>query len=255
MILKKVQKKILLITLITIVSLVSLSASAAVRSSSNYALEKDSLNVGGDLSDSASYSLEDTVGEVATGVGTGSSFNIYAGYQQMITDFSLSVTSPDNVSMTPDIDGIAGGTSNGSTTITVITDNPAGYQTTVKASTDPALKSANDEFSDYTPVGADPDFSFSTPLADSVFGFSPEGDDIADSFKDDGSSCNAGFGDVENACWQGFSTADQTILSRSSSNHPAGIESTIKVRAGIGASADIEPGSYSATITITTTAL
>ena len=43
---------------------------AQVRSSTNYQLQSDSINIGGGLSSSTNFVQESTVGEVATGVGT-----------------------------------------------------------------------------------------------------------------------------------------------------------------------------------------
>jgi hypothetical protein len=56
---------------------------AQVRSSSNYQLQSDSINIGGGFSSSTSYIQESTVGEVATGISDSSSYSLRAGYQQM----------------------------------------------------------------------------------------------------------------------------------------------------------------------------
>jgi hypothetical protein len=63
------------------------SASAYVASSPNYRLEKDSLNVGGtDFSTSGNYSLSDTLGELASGLGLGGLNNASTGYRYMEID-------------------------------------------------------------------------------------------------------------------------------------------------------------------------
>ena len=54
--------------------------SAAVMSSTNYKVQIDSVNIGGGRQTSASYRLEETVGEQGTGKIEGSSFNLFGGF-------------------------------------------------------------------------------------------------------------------------------------------------------------------------------
>lgn len=56
-------------------------ASAAVMSSSNYKIQIDSVNVGGGYASSTSYVFESTAGETGTDKLTGTSNNLYAGFQ------------------------------------------------------------------------------------------------------------------------------------------------------------------------------
>lgn len=224
-------------------------ALSQVMESSTYRIRADSVNFGGALSESSSYALEDTLGEIATGESESTTYKLKAGYQQMVVA-AIAITSPSDVTMTS-IEN-SGGTSNASVSWTVTTDNAAGYTLAVSASTDPALSSGSNSFADYTPLGADPDFSFSVAASAAEFGYSPEGDDIASRFQDNGSSCNAGLGDTADACWDGFSTANTTIASRTSDNHGSdGTATTVKLRAEIGSSASFSAGTYSATITAT----
>ena len=68
-------------------------ASAYVAASTNYRLEKDSINTGGtELSSSASYLVSDTVGEVSSGVGDGSTNDTGLGYRFM--EFIASIVTP-----------------------------------------------------------------------------------------------------------------------------------------------------------------
>jgi hypothetical protein len=63
------------------------SALAYVANSSNYQLEKDSLNFGGtDFSFSANYLQSDTLGEIVSGLLTGTSYNASSGYRYLETD-------------------------------------------------------------------------------------------------------------------------------------------------------------------------
>ena len=86
-------------------------------SSSNYKIESDSVNFGGGLSESASYRLESTAGEVATGDSSSASFRLHAGYQQMHETYIAFDDPADDVTMSPSLGGITGGTSNGATSV------------------------------------------------------------------------------------------------------------------------------------------
>lgn len=224
--------------------------SAQVRSSTNYQLQSDSINIGGGYSSSTSYTQESTVGEIATGYSTSTNYQLRAGYQQM-QESSISLSVSGNVVMTPDLPGLTGGESNGSTTITVTTDSPSGYQLLIQAEDDPAMQrdGGGASIADYSPVGIVPDYGFSTGASDAHLGFSPEGIDVVQAFLDDGGSCNAGSNSGN--CWDGLDTATNVISSGSSSNHPNGATTTINFRVGLGSSAGVLSGVYTATSTVT----
>ena len=156
-------------------------------SSTNYQLERDSINFGGKLSTSTNYSEEDTLGEVGTGRLTSTSYILQAGYQQ--PNSYISITSPADVTLSPSIDGAVGGQADGSAGWNVTTDDSGGYTMTAQASTLPAMTSGANDFDDYS---GSPDFAWGVGAAVSEFGFSPEGTDIDSTFKDNGSVCSAG---------------------------------------------------------------
>ena len=223
--------------------------------SDNYTIQSDSINFGGGRASSTSYVIEDTLGEIATGMSTSSSYNLYAGYQQMYETY-ISMTSAADVTLTPAIGGVTGGTANGFTTVTVTTDSVAGYELSIKASSSSALSSALDNFSDYTTASAGvPDFTFTIAATSSEFGFSPEGVDIYSKYKDNGSLCNTGSGDTSDRCWESLSTTYELISKSTTANHPNGVQTTIKFRAQSGSSHIQIAGSYTATTTITAIAL
>ena len=226
------------------------AVSAAVMQSDNYKIQSDSVNIGGILATSTNYKIEDTVGEIATGESTSSSYKLKAGYQQM-QETVISITSPSDVTMSPAIGGVTGGTGDGSAVWTVITDSPAGYSLTIKASSSPALRFGSYNFADYTPAGANPDYSWSITSTDSEFGFTPEGNDIVQKYKDNGSACNTGSGGTADKCWDALSTSAKTIAQSTSANHPSGTASTVKFRAESGSSHIQVNGTYTATTTIT----
>lgn len=218
--------------------------------SSSYKIQSDSLNFGGSRSSSATFTTEDTTGEVATGESSSASFKLKAGYQQM-QEVYLAVTAPADVTMSPSIGGITGGTANGSTSFTVTTDDPAGYRVSIKASSTPALRTNTNTIADYTPAGSDPDFNFSVAASDAEFGFTPEGSDVSQTFKDNGSACNTGSSETADKCWAALSTTNQTIVQRTSPNQPSGTLTTLKFRVQSGSAHVQVAGNYVATTTIT----
>jgi hypothetical protein len=59
------------------------SRAASAMSSTNYGIEFDSINSGGDdISSSTNYRVQDTVGEQATGFSTSTNYQLQAGYRQ-----------------------------------------------------------------------------------------------------------------------------------------------------------------------------
>lgn len=235
-------------------TLVACTAQAAVMQSTNYRIQSDSINIGGARGTSSAYTLEGTAGEVGSGVSSSTSYTLSAGYQQTLVNY-LAMTVPQNVIMSPSLGGVTGGTANGSTTVIVTTDDPAGYQLTIVASTSPAMKNGANSIADYAPGGADPDLAFGIVANTGKFGFSPEGTDIAQRYKDNGSICNAGSTDTSLSCWDGLSTTARVIASKTSGNHPNGTQTTLRFRTGLGANSGIANGLYTATTTLTAIAL
>ncbi len=238
-------------SLLTVLVVSCLAVSTAqVRTSPSYQLQSDSINFTGGLSTSSSYRLESTAGEVATGEATSTTYSLRAGYQQMQEVF-LSMTAAPNVTMSPALGGLTGGTANGSTSVVVLTDSPSGYQLTIAADGTPALQKGVDAIADYV-SGAAPnaDFSFVTNGSDAHFGFSPEGSDVVTRFRDNGALCGVGSLDTSLACWDGLSTTD-ILISQGVANQPDGATTTVNFRVGIGSAAGVIAGTYVATTTLT----
>ncbi len=193
------------------------------------------------------------MGEVATGESDSSNYNLYAGYQQMQEVF-ISISDPTDVIMDPSLPGLTGGTSNGSTTVTVTTDSPAGYSLTIVTENSPAMQSGVNTIADYN-EGVEPDFSFTTSASQAHFGFSPSGVDLVQAFKDGGGLCNVNTQDTPLACWAGLSTTDREIARGIGSNHPDGATTTVFFRVGVGGSVGVPSGVYTATTTLTALSL
>ncbi|MFZ2252685.1 MAG: hypothetical protein WAW13_00755 [Minisyncoccia bacterium] len=240
--------------LLTPVLLLCLQVSdAQVMQSGSYRIQSDSINFGGGLSTSTNYGVESTGGEIATGESTSTSYSLKAGYQQMVNNF-ISMSAPGNVTMSPSIGGVTGGTANGSTTVTVTTDSGAGYVLSISASQSPAMTKGGDSIADYVP-GGDPDYNFTTGASDSHFGYSPEGQNVVTRFKDNGAACNTGALETTLSCWDGLDTALEQISRASSANTPNGATTTINFRVGVGSGVAQAPGTYTATTTLTALSL
>lgn len=237
-----------------LVLLIAFGVNASSMSSSNYKIQSDSVNFGGGTSGSPTYYDLDTMGEVSSGISSSANYSLKAGFRYM-QDVNISMTSVSDVTMSPNILGISGGTANGSASVTVTTDSQAGYALMIKASSSPALVSEYSSFADYTPASSDPDFNFVISNSDSEFGFTAEGGDIVQEFKDNGGSCNTGSSDTSDKCWSNLSTSNTTISQSSSSNSPTGVQTTIKFRAQSGSNHFQVEGIYQATTTITAIAL
>jgi len=223
---------------------------AQVATSTNYRIQTDSINFGGGLSTSTNYRQESTFGEVGTGVSTSTNYSLGAGYQQM-QQIYIAMTVPSDVTLSPNLAGITGGTSNGSTSVKVTTDNPAGYSLSIKAQNSPAMqKSGTVTIPDYV-QGSNATYSYTVTTGQASFGYTPSGPDIVQYFKDNGSLCNVGTLDTNLACWAGLTTSQTVIAQKTASNHPNGATTTVSFRVGIGSGASVESGLYTATTTLT----
>lgn len=227
---------------------------AQVMQSPSYQIESDSINIGGGFSSSSSYMLEDTLGEQATGRSSSTQYQLRAGYQQM-QEVYLAISPAADVSMTPAISGITGGQSSGTTSVTVVTDNAAGYQLLLEAEAAPAMQSGVNSIANYTASTSNPDFTFTTGSTQAHFAFSPEGIDIVSRYKDNGTDCGVGSSDTSAACFDGVSTTPEVIAGRTSGNHPDGTVTSLIFRVGVGSGALVPEGTYTATSTLTLLAL
>lgn len=235
----------------TVLLLMSLPISLAqVMQSTNYQIQSDSVNVGGGFSSSTNYRAESTAGEVASGISTSTNYSLRAGYQQMQEVYIAINTIPD-VSLSPPIPGISGGTANGVSEVLVTTDSSAGYSLSIKSSGSPAMQKSPDSIANYAPAGAAPDFAFTITSNEAQFGYSAEGSNIVQRFKDNGSTCNVGVLDTASSCWDALSTSDFIIASDTNANHPLGATTTVRFRVGIGSLVVQPEGLYTATTTLT----
>lgn len=181
---------------------------------------------------------------------------------------TLSVTSEisflvsgSNLTLSPSLAGITGGTANGQTSVRVLTNNATGYSMTLTASSSLGMigNSQGGTIPAYIPSsGTTPDFTFAAPANTARFGYTVEAsttDDLAQAFKDDGGACNTGSADAADSCWLNASTSAVTVINRTTETSASGSTSTIKFRAVINSNPvpAIPQDTYVATTTLTAT--
>lgn len=233
---------------------------AAVMSSTDYKIQSDDLTPSGGSWSSANYIFKDTLGEVSTGNSASTDYAMRAGYQPM-QEVYLTVSSPGDLAMLPSIPGISGGVASGTASFGVITDNLAGFNMGINASTLHSLVASGDAtyyFSNY-PATSTPSYTWSVPAGQAQFGFTIEphtSADLVQAFLDNGSSvCNYTGGAYHaDKCWAGFNgTSTSTIINRTTRTDNTGESETIKFKAD-SEGADLKSGTYKATITTTVSA-
>lgn len=180
--------------------------------------------------------------------------------QTISSELSFTVP-PSNVTMSPTLGGLSGGTANGSTLFVITSGNTLGYTVTLMASSSLGMI-GNASSSQYIPAYVPstpgvPDFSFATP-ARAYFGYTTEASttsDLAQAFKDNGSTCNTGSGDTVDSCWLNATTTAYTIITRSGPTASTGATTTLKFRVVITPNPNpvIPDDTYVATTTLTAT--
>lgn len=183
--------------------------------------------------------------------------------QSITSEISFLVAATD-VTMSPALTGITGGTSDGGTQVRVLTNDTAGYSMTLRASSSLGMiGNVSGKVIPYaTTSSSSPAFVFSSatvPPNKAAFAYTVEASstlDLDPTFKDDGSACATGSGDTVNACWLHASTSIQNIINRSTSTPASGATTTLKFRVVVQSnpSPSLDEDTYVATTTLTATA-
>lgn len=179
---------------------------------------------------------------------------------QTITSEISFITPTSDVTMTPSLAGITGGTSFGSTTVSVLTNNNLGYNMTLTASSSVGMigNGNGGNIPAYVPAsGITPDFTFTNSPSNSAhFGYSVNASttsDLSTAFLDNGSVCGSGAADAVGNCWINASTSARQIINRATATSASGATTTIVFRVSIPASPvpSITQDTYVATTTLT----
>lgn len=181
--------------------------------------------------------------------------------KQTITDEISFTTDAANVTMVGDLQGITGGTANGSTTAVVRTNSAGGYEMSISFfdnGTDQTMRgdvSLSSGIRDYPVTGGVPTFLFSTASSAAVFAYTVSASDSSDldaNFIDDGADCGQPGGYTADRCWMEPATTTYRIIDRGSSA-ATGSTSTVHFRVHVPntPSPTLEEDVYTATATLT----
>lgn len=182
---------------------------------------------------------------------------------QSITGEVSFATPASDVTMTPAIASITGGTSTGATQVVVTTNDADGYSMTIHFSSSTAMNgdALDGSIPNYTPSNAlYPDFTFQVPLNAAEFGYTIHasnthgGQDVDSTFLDNGSLCGQGGSNAtDDQCWMNPSTTPEQIIASASNLPASGSTSTIKFQLVVNAnpSPSIAADNYTATATLT----
>lgn len=180
--------------------------------------------------------------------------------RQTITDETSFLVPPTNVDMDDTITGVTGGTTNGSTTFSVISNNAGGYTVTIAYQYDGAHAmfgdtSGSESIRDFDDVAGVPRYNFVASTA-AQFGYtvrSLDDTDTPQAFLDNGALCNQGAGS-QNAyqCWKAPEVGAYTIVDRGSSA-VTGATTTLDFRIDVpnGSVPSVTADTYTATATLT----
>jgi len=158
------QKILLLLFLFSLPLLVS-----AEMSSSSYTISSDVIGSFGQASSSASYTLNDTGGEVGTGINSSTNYELNAGFWNTAIGYNIAVSCPNSLVMN-EITGTGQSDLSGNDIIcNVVTDNPTGYALELSAQTS-YMDSGTDTIAAYSPAVADTPETWSIVTTTSEWG-------------------------------------------------------------------------------------
>lgn len=178
---------------------------------------------------------------------------------QTITSEISFVASTTDVVMDTPIQSLTGGTSNGTTTVVIRTNDNDGYNLTIHFSSTTAMSrnGGGGVIEDYVATST-PDFAYNSAQIFGQLGYRVTGSvpaDVDPTFRDNGAACGTGSGNTYGACWMGPETAGnaEMIINRASSTPGSGSTTTINFRVSVPANPTptIPDGIYTATSTLT----
>ena len=181
--------------------------------------------------------------------------------QTQVVTSEISFLATSSITMLPQIAGVTGGNSSGSSTVRVLTNNTLGYILTLQFSSSTAMtrNGGGGTIPNYNPTTKNiPDFTFSNEVF-GQFAYTVRASTTVDldaSFKDNGTACNTGAADLATKCWLNpSSTAAKTIVNRSTATLSSGATTTIGFRVNIPSNPvpAVQQGTYVATATLTAT--
>jgi hypothetical protein len=180
--------------------------------------------------------------------------------RQTVTDETSFLVQPSNVTMSGSIAGVTGGTANGSTDFSVLSNNATGYTVTIDYENNAGAyamlgdTTSSESIRDYGGMLAQPTYNFTASTA-AQFAYTVDSvtdGDTDQSFRDNGASCNQAGGTGNSLCWMSPSTTPYMIVDRGGSAVSAAT-STISFRVVVpsGSAPAVTADTYTATATLT----
>lgn len=182
--------------------------------------------------------------------------------KQTVTEEITFLVAPNDITMSPSLAGITGGTSNGGTQFIIKTNNATGFSVTITASSSAGMLGEQEGGTIPALIPATPgvpDYNFAAPVNSAAFGYTISASttgEITQPFRDNGSNaCNTGSNETADTCWLDATTTPYTIINRSTATDSHGATSTIQFRVQIAAdpAPAIPADVYTATTTLTAT--
>lgn len=181
--------------------------------------------------------------------------------KQTITDEISFTTHAANVTMYGQLQGITGGTANGSTTVVVKTNNATGYEMTIAFASNSTLQTMKGDVTgdsgirDYPAASGQPTYLFSTASTAAVFAYTVDAEDELDidpSFIDNGAACNQTGSYTFGNCWMEPATTTFMIIDRAGSAS-SGATSSVHFRVHVPNNPNpvLQEDVYTATATLT----
>lgn len=185
---------------------------------------------------------------------------------QVITSETSFLVDPTNTTLSGNLNGITGGTANGSTTVVVQTNSPTGYTMQIAffnngtPQTMLGRVSGSESIRDYPVTGGQPTYSFSTASTSSVFGYTITANNTSDldgSFLNNGTdTCNTGLARASyDQCWMEPATTSFQVIDRDT-DATTGATSTLHFRVHVpnNPTPGLVADTYTATATLTVAA-
>ncbi len=199
-------------------------------------------------------------------VGRSQTSDSFTVTQEITGEISFLVAAAD-VTMSGTISGITGGYATGTTRAIVQSNDPQGFNMTLRFATSTAgqamVASSTAYINDYTPASTTPgvpDYNWITNSTggSAEFGYTVSASSTSDldaSFLNDGSACNTGAGYTADKCWLNPTSTPETIINTTGPTPVSGATTTIKFKVAVpsGPSPALPAAFYVATATLTAT--
>lgn len=221
-------------------------------SSDSFKIQSDVVGSFGAPRESTNFKINDTGGEIGTGISTSDSYDLGAGFWQTASEYQISIAC-DSMVIMGNITGTGqSALTTNSATCNVDTDNPAGYSLTWKASDVDMISSTEplDKINSYTPDSAGVPETWSIDATTSEWG------GHLGSASDTVNTTTWGSEDsYTNGKWINIGTTDLEIASRPDRSEIGGDSEVLWFGAEIGANKNQPAGEYDVSITVTAVAL